>query len=745
MPRRVASLVLVTMLGFGAGQMTGCSNSVKPRPYEASRPETELTYAPVDNDTTSFRVRLYWNGFDKDGEVTHFIFAIDADTSRPVAEWKSTSAKDSTFLFLVDPVLELLGHVFMISAVDNDGLYDQTPARRFFSSRTKPPTSQITKGPSPFNPLVGPTFTFEWSGRDPDGSAIGGPAWVDSFEYLLLRIGTAADPAHPPLPYFDQSSYMDLINRGVGRTLPAPYDDWKWVRIGGEGKRFSNVPAGEYVFAERAVDLAGATEKGLKYATNVRHFSVLPGSPPAVPLGPGLAIFCSSLTRPLYASGPNDVPREAIQVLEGESISFSWSASAASYGGVVVGYAYAFDDTSRVPSPDPLVTGTTLTPTQLSTGNHALYIRAIDDVGLRTNAMIPITVIHPSFKDPGAPREILYVDDSLSPGNTTDRIGSYPSDTEESAWWTLTMLPELGVPFTEWDTHFAGLQGVEGREPPSLSDLARFSTVIWNVDFNNGDASPTGLHKTLFEKTQSHLAAYIRRGGTLILSGFTIASNVSDPMSILYAHATDGICAGLEPGPAYDHSFFARNFMGIDGARPNYQGLRTLGARDFIAAAPTAAGITLGYDSALVDRGPLGSGAKWITYYAGDPNTNGSPGLGQVDGWIMAQNFGCEATASSVFKPEDPSRPIAEPIFIYHGANVGINEEGGPSPREGTVVGVQVQAHGLGQGLTPGFDPNGSLGRMVHLAFPLYFLRDQDALRILRAAYAYVSASPTLR
>jgi hypothetical protein len=249
----------------------------------------------------------------------------------------------------------------------------------------------------------------------------------------------------------------------------------------------------------------------------------------------------------------------------------------------------------------------------------------------------------------------------------------------------------------------------------------------------------------LFEGAQSHLAAYLRGGGTLILSGFTIASNVSEPRSILYAHASDGICAGLEPGTTYDYSFFARNFMGIDGARANDQGLRTLGARDFVAAAPTSAGIAFGYDSALVDRGPLGSGAKWITYPgSGLPNTNSSPGLGQVDGWIMARDFGCQPMALAVFKPENPSQPIAQPILVYHGANVGINEEGGPSPREGTVVGIHVQSHGLGQGLTPNFDPNGSLGRMVHLGFPLYFLRDQDALRILQAAFSYVNASPTL-
>lgn len=716
-----------------------------PRSASNSSPETELTYAPLDNDTTSYRIRLYWNGFDRDGEVVHFIFAIDADTALPVTQWKSTSAKDSTFTFLVDPILEMRGHVFMISAVDNDGLHDRTPARRFFSAKTKPPTSQITRGPSPFNPLVGPAFTFEWSGTDPDGSAIGGPAAVDSFEYLLLRPDTEAESGYPALPPFDQVFYANLINKGAGRTLPAPHDDWAWIGIKGTQNRFQNVPPGEYVFAERAVDLAGATEKGLKFGTNIRHFTVVPGSPPAVPLGPNLTIVCSSLLRPLGASGPNDVPREAIQLLEGESMSFSWSASAASYGGIVVGYTYALDDTSRMPSPDLLVTGATLTPAQLSPGNHFLFIKAFDDEGLVTNAVIPILVIHPAFKAPGAPREILYVDDSLGPGGTTNRVLSYPSDAEETSWWMLTMLPNLGVPITEWDTDLAGMQYVGGRKPPSLTDLARFSTVIWNVDFNNVPGNGTGLHNTLFEGVQSHLAAYLRGGGTLILSGFAIAGNVSNPTSTLYAAATRGICAGLGPGLTYEYSFFARNYMGIDGARANDQGLRTLGARDFIAAAPTPAGIASGYDSALVDRGALGSGAKWITYPgSGLPNTNTSPGLGQVDGWIMAQDFGCQPMALTVFKPENPTQPIAQPILVYHGTNIGINAEGGPSPREGTVVGIQVQAHGLGQGLTPNFDPNGSLGRMVHLGFPLYFLRDQDALRLLQTAFNYVSASPTL-
>jgi hypothetical protein len=33
---------------------------------------------------------------------------------------------------------------------------------------------------------------------------------------------------------------------------------------------------------------------------------------------------------------------------------------------------------------------------------------------------------------------------------------------------------------------------------------------------------------------------------------------------------------------------------------------------------------------------------------------------------------------------------------------------------------------------------------MVHIGFPLYFLKDPQAIAMLQAAFAYVNASPTL-
>jgi len=103
-----------------------------------------------------------------------------------------------------------------------------------------------------------------------------------------------------------------------------------------------------------------------------------------------------------------------------------------------------------------------------------------------------------------------------------------------------------------------------------------------------------------------------------------------------------------------------------------------------------------------------------------------------------------------VFRREDPSSPIAKAIFTYHGVRVGVLMDGGQSPREGLVCGISTQAHDLGNGdgspILAG-DPNsarGAIGRMVLFGFPMYFMKDPQAYQLMRTAFAYVNASPTL-
>lgn len=752
------------LLGFVAVLwVASCSKgpTVPPKPVPLD-PQTELTFAPIQYDTTTFRVHFYWNGFDDDGEVTRFRFAVDLDTLLPPKQWHSTTAKDTILLFQVDPVQELKVHVFKVAAEDNDGNIDKTPASRAFSAKTVPPTSKIEKGPTAFNPVIGPNFTYEWSGIDPDGGETGGKVPVDTFQYLLLKMGGIADtqnpPTHPPLPGFDQNRYVSMIRAAIGDGLPAPNDDWKWTGIRALKNRFRNVTPGEYVFAERAVDIAGATEKNLVYVQNIRHFTVSNRNP-----GPLLVVRSSILNRPLEgATGPEDFARKQLQIFEGETVSFSWIADASAYGGEIVGYTYALDDTSSFPGLDVRQTGATFQPSQLAPGNHFLYVRAVDDGGLTTNLVLPLLIVHPAFKDPGTPHTILFVDDSSTGplGN-----GSGPTDVTETDWWTLGPggqgpLFSLGVPYTEWDTIEQGLGGIEGRKQPAPRDLAPFTTVVWVTDATNGGSVQTGLFKSVAGGDYSELQGYLRAGGTMILTGWNLASATSGQVNLTYktgGPAPNGMCATYVPGSIeYDRTIFPRMYMGIDNSLPNDKGLRSQGAYDFTRGIPTAAGAALGFDTARVDTGnysyavqfpsqdPNAITFKWNTNAFPppfNPDQQLFPGVAGIEAWILARNFGCQPIQN--FGIENPAIPVVQTIYNYHGVRQGVLQDREASPREGFPCGSLVQSHDLATNAGH-YNPSAAVGRIALFTFPLYYLRTPDAIDIMKKSFTYVNASPTL-
>ena len=756
---RLAPVLSVAIL---AALFAGCAKDAETTrpPTPQGAPETELTYAPLEGDTSAYRVHLYWNGYDQDGEVVRFRYAIDDDTLEAnLSKWKTTTAKDTTLLLLVDPVKEIRGHVFWVAAEDNGGRIDATPAKRFFSTKTKPPTSEIVRGPSAFNPLIGPNFTFEWKSTDPDGGETGGEAPVDSFEYLLLLVRGQNNPNHPVLPAYNQNLYLSLINNSTGDCGAPPHDDWCWTGVRGNSTQFHNVAPGdygEYVFALRAVDKAGAREKNLQYIRNIRHFTSLSGSVPAN-VGPVLTVTSSVLNTPLAPTvGPVDIRRREIQILEGELISFSWTANADAYGGTIVGFTYVLDDIASLPAIDARNAGVTYRPQDLTVGLHILFVRVVDDGGLVTNATIPFRVIHAAFKDPPSatnPPQYLYVDDALGPGNSIGRFFNFPSDAEEDDWWRTNILVPLSLEFgmarRDWDTFALGLVNGGGeRAHPLLSDLAAYRVVIWNVDgYNNavGSGRPTALWNTLVGGARSELGGYLRAGGTLFLSGFSIATNVVSPPSDLNANFTRGLCSAYAPGTVgYRRTFFPREMMGVDGSRGAFEALRSLGAKDFLEGRVTTFGTQFGYVSAEIDTGIT---AKWYEkIVVGDPNLAWQPGLPAIEGWRMASLFNC-VSSELLIRRESLATPISTPIFTYHGAPRGIYQDGFPSPREDLVVGIQVQAHDLGDFgggiLTPG-DAQIAIGRVVAFGFPLYFVKNGQAHANARNAFVYLNGSPTL-
>jgi hypothetical protein len=271
--------------------------------------------------------------------------------------------------------------------------------------------------------------------------------------------------------------------------------------------------------------------------------------------------------------------------------------------------------------------------------------------------------------------------------------------------------------------------------------------VIWSVDLNNTLSSPAALWNTLHGTSRSALAQYVRAGGTLIVTGFKLAATTSRISTVPITSFDAGMCSHLSPGsPTWNGEYFCRDFMGIDGAKSNDESSRAAGARDFVEARVTARGSALGFQTAAVDTG---ASAKWDpeAFYSGsNPDGLLSPGLPKVEGWKLEAALGCRPDESA-YRRENAAFPIVSPLFTYHGVNEGVLQDGAASPREDLVVGIATQAHDDGNGdgsvITPG-NARDVLGRMVFLGFPIYYMRDAEAYQVMRAAFAYVNASPTL-
>ena len=175
------------------------------------------------------------------------------------------------------------------------------------------------------------------------------------------------------------------------------------------------------------------------------------------------------------------------------------------------------------------------------------------------------------------------------------------------------------------------------------------------------------------------------------------------------------------------------------------------------AIRPTAAGAALGFDTARVDTGNFSFGVqypsddpgaitfKWNTNEYPPPTTSQDqrlfPGVAGVEGWIMASEFGCQPIQS--FGLENPGQPVVQPIYTYHGVPRGVLQDGSPSPREGFACASFVQSHDLGTNAGR-YVPTAAVGRIALFTFPLYYLKDADAVEIMKKSFAYVNASPTL-
>lgn len=124
-------------------------------------PETYLSLFPdsiISPQKT--RIKITWWGDDPDGLVTGYQFSFDS------TNWTYTSANDSTFQLIIvgnDSTFR-----FWVSAIDDKGSIDPTPATNLYPVYNSPPTVTFNAGTQ----IPDTTFTvatFAWTGTDPDG------------------------------------------------------------------------------------------------------------------------------------------------------------------------------------------------------------------------------------------------------------------------------------------------------------------------------------------------------------------------------------------------------------------------------------------------------------------------------------------------------------------------------------------------------------------------------------------------
>ncbi|MGB1037067.1 MAG: hypothetical protein ACPGYY_00335 [Bacteroidia bacterium] len=130
-------------------------------------PDTSIAIESInlsgDNRLNS-TVNLSWYGTDVDGFIQYYEIKIND------GEWTKTNVQDSTFLFNIDPNEDSTDIDFYVRSLDNENVYDPTPAYLKVPLKNSPPvvTFEEESLPEDTTNLV---VTFRYLASDPDGNS----------------------------------------------------------------------------------------------------------------------------------------------------------------------------------------------------------------------------------------------------------------------------------------------------------------------------------------------------------------------------------------------------------------------------------------------------------------------------------------------------------------------------------------------------------------------------------------------
>jgi hypothetical protein len=537
----VKTTILVGIVLLLGVWVFGCSGDGGGVLLDNKPPTVWLSAAPPEGSVSRYMLQLFWGGWDPDGEIRYYEYAITnneggvfdpADTTG-ADKWGRVFRNDSTFMFTADlvadstdldpdnlqPIDFLRSHTFFIRAVDDRGLASAKPAYRSFTSRTLSPVVDITvPTTSAYNPAdVPPISTFQWIGRDYVSNERESQE-PDSVRWILL-----------PIKKFDGSWAATL--EYMRNTPDAPeWSKWHYYQAPGDSGKSWTTPALElrnsFLFAVQVKDEAGAVTPVFDEDRNVRRISVSERS-----TGPVLVVY-NKYIGTITTSSPNTSP-VIIDLPANISMCFRLSANAAGYGGVASAYRYGWDiqdlndPTEWKKDYTPFVRKCLDIPcaeTECQAwqfDSHTFYIEAIDNSGYASRVAVTVNVVPFTMKKP-----VLVVDDwkENSPGFVpTD--GGIPSDEEHDAFWEEMLADVRGfdpgtdvfqiqddIPLTAFSDYKSVIWvGVSAYNLTTVSATSFINQVLRFID--PSAAAPTG------KTTPNIISLFMAAGGHVLLAG----------------------------------------------------------------------------------------------------------------------------------------------------------------------------------------------------------------------------------
>jgi hypothetical protein len=561
------ALAAGALIVLGALTLAGCGKKAGGTLLPNVPPTVELTSAPVSKDQNNpyfYAERVDWSGYDPDGRVDHYEYAIDPPTvvvhdttkcNNGDTCWVTTKKNEEILFFRASQPDTIVGtkpptasdpHVFVIRAVDDHGLRSPYKYRAFYAY-TIAPTVQILN-PTPSSLLgaqVTPSVRIDWTGSDPDGQFSQKPV---KYKYIMLDLAAAGNSVFVPDP--------DSLRR---RDAPSNFAGWDSTSADTQFVQKTNLtPGNTYLFALIGYDEAGAYSPVFSLNSNMLRLS--PGY--ASSNGPLIHIYNTYINF-MYDSGgySTDPLREIpIEVPSHRDITVNWDATPPN-GSLIQYFRWMVDgnindQTPRSDEVSDYKHWSQASPTMpnattlhgFDDGVHRFYLECADNNGQKSLGILRMTAVTPSFD-----HELLVIDDTRLEVDkfNVDRFGKptgcplkytrpWPSRAEFDTFmfargnfpWRCASTAANSQPGLFAGYAFDTLGTRLGLENPAngvlLARIGAYKNLIWLVD-SDGAIYTEDLNQLVFPVTAlysmsapgraSTLAAYTQLGGRVWLGG----------------------------------------------------------------------------------------------------------------------------------------------------------------------------------------------------------------------------------